>query len=212
MTTEFTPGDVVRFKNCRGVHLVDSAHNVVPTSCINMDSSCYLINIDILMSEPQPANMNVVILANASEPTINVNITAQYPLINGNNTKVQTIRKSSIRQVVSASTPDVSTAIYKEGRPEWTWGHVFTNGTNEDFYFRGNGQNFLTFRLRGADIPNSYRELIPSGHMQLGSAYNSKNLLKLGNYTLCVNASGKLMVKNGHPTSDTDGTVIGTQA
>lgn len=37
--------------------------------------------------------------------------------------------------------------------------------------------------------------------------------LKMGDYTLWVNAtSGKLYIKNGTPTSDTDGTIVGTQS
>lgn len=40
---------------------------------------------------------------------------------------------------------------------------------------------------------------------------NLQNKLLLGGYQLWVDASGKLRIKNGAPTSDTDGTVVGTQ-
>jgi hypothetical protein len=43
------------------------------------------------------------------------------------------------------------------------------------------------------------------------SAWNS-NHLKLGNYSLWVDATGDLRIKNGAPSSDTDGTVVGTQS
>lgn len=56
-----------------------------------------------------------------------------------------------------------------------------------------------------------------------GSLYASINLeagqsgwnfepLKLGNYVLWVDNTGDLRIKNGTPTSDTDGTVVGTQS
>lgn len=43
-----------------------------------------------------------------------------------------------------------------------------------------------------------------------GSAYS--NPVRMGNYRLWVDASGLLRIKDGVPTSNTDGTVVGTQA
>ncbi|QPL10908.1 tail protein [Pectobacterium phage Possum] len=40
---------------------------------------------------------------------------------------------------------------------------------------------------------------------------NLQNKLLLGGYQLWVDAQGRLRIKNGAPTSDTDGTVVGTQ-
>lgn len=37
------------------------------------------------------------------------------------------------------------------------------------------------------------------------------NPLQIGNYRLWVTSTGKLMIKNGAPTSETDGTIVGTQ-
>lgn len=42
-------------------------------------------------------------------------------------------------------------------------------------------------------------------------AINLQNKLKLGGYTLWVDASGKLRIFEGNPTSDTAGVVVGTQ-
>ena len=42
-------------------------------------------------------------------------------------------------------------------------------------------------------------------------AINLQNKLKLGGYTLWVDASGKLRIFEGTPTSDTAGVVVGTQ-
>lgn len=46
--------------------------------------------------------------------------------------------------------------------------------------------------------------------LPLLSAWNTKHL-KLGTYEFWVDSAGKLRIKNGTPTSDTDGTVVGTQ-
>lgn len=43
------------------------------------------------------------------------------------------------------------------------------------------------------------------------SAWNGTHL-RMGTYRLWIDASGRLRVKNGKPTSDTDGTIVGTQA
>lgn len=44
-----------------------------------------------------------------------------------------------------------------------------------------------------------------------GGTFNTGHL-QLGNYHLWVDVSGRLRIKNGAPTSDTDGVVVGTQA
>jgi hypothetical protein len=50
--------------------------------------------------------------------------------------------------------------------------------------------------------------------IQLRSQQSSWNFqpLSLGSYSLWVTSSGKLMIKNGIPTSETDGTIVGTQS
>lgn len=47
-------------------------------------------------------------------------------------------------------------------------------------------------------------------HFRLDGTWNGGHL-HMGNYRLWVDATGKLRVKNGAPTSDTDGTVVGSQ-
>jgi len=46
--------------------------------------------------------------------------------------------------------------------------------------------------------------------VEVGSAWDSRHLL-MGTYHLWVDASGVFRIKSGAPTSDTDGTVVGTQ-
>jgi hypothetical protein len=44
-----------------------------------------------------------------------------------------------------------------------------------------------------------------------GSTWNGTHF-KMGAYHLWIDTSGRLRIKNGAPTSETDGTVVGTQA
>jgi Pectate lyase superfamily protein len=46
---------------------------------------------------------------------------------------------------------------------------------------------------------------------QVDGEYN-QGMLRLGNYRLWVDSTGDLRIKNGTPSSDTDGTVVGTQS
>lgn len=46
---------------------------------------------------------------------------------------------------------------------------------------------------------------------QIGDGAWNGQRLKLGNYNLWVDSSGRLRIKNGAPTSDTDGTIVGIQ-
>jgi len=50
-----------------------------------------------------------------------------------------------------------------------------------------------------------------STHVNLGSAWNGPHL-KMGAYHFWVDASGKLRICNGSPTSDSDGAVVGDQS
>jgi hypothetical protein len=43
------------------------------------------------------------------------------------------------------------------------------------------------------------------GGVRFASSWQSPNLLQLGDYRVWVDKSGKLRLKNGVPTSDTDG-------
>jgi hypothetical protein len=46
---------------------------------------------------------------------------------------------------------------------------------------------------------------------QIGDGAWNGQRLKLGGYNLWVDSTGRLRIKNGVPTSDTDGTVVGSQ-
>jgi len=74
----------------------------------------------------------------------------------------------------------------------------------------------LTLRDTSGNIKvflnGSTGEMRTSGTVNiLDSAYNAGRLV-LGSYHIWVDGSGRLRIKNGSPTSDTDGTVVGTQS
>lgn len=54
------------------------------------------------------------------------------------------------------------------------------------------------------------REIYSKLDQQTGYAWNG-NHPKMGNYELWVDSSNRLRIKNGTPTSDVDGQVVGTQ-
>ncbi|HUD51135.1 glycosyl hydrolase family 28-related protein [Parvibaculum sp.] len=48
------------------------------------------------------------------------------------------------------------------------------------------------------------------GGARFGAQWNSTSLVRLGDYSLWVDRSGKLRIKNGDPSSDGDGSIVGT--
>lgn len=116
VTTEFTTTDVVKMTNCRGIqgniaffYVTNTVGAQVPQSLVNIDSLGYLIDLRILVEEPQPNNANVVTLANISEATINLNIVAAQVLVNGVLTSMGRMGKGAI-WIDSAGKPRISSA------------------------------------------------------------------------------------------------------
>lgn len=71
----------------------------------------------------------------------------------------------------------------------------------------------------GATAPDVavYRDIANRLRMEAGDSFMvdgtwNGGMMLLGAYRLWVDAAGKLRMKSGNPTSDTDGTVVGTQA
>lgn len=207
ISTEITSGDVVRFRNTRGIlgsirfYVINQS--IVPTSLIYFDSSCRFIDLNVQVSEPQPANLNVVTLP-YDDPSINLDIVAVNPYINGRYSKLKSFFNTVLRQVGTA-TDSVRYAFAKSGRPEWSIGDPTTDGTNEDFYIRADNVNFMTLRSRGRSVESSYREIIPNAYLHVGSNWSSTSLLRMNNYTFWVDSKGIPRYKNGLPTSDFDG-------
>ena len=84
-------------------------------------------------------------------------------------------------------------------------------GTNESLpdYAILNG----SIVLQNKDKTVSFLEAIDGTNVcKIGSgAWNSQSRLALGTYQFWVDNSGRLRIKNGTPTSDTDGTIVGSQ-
>lgn len=73
--------------------------------------------------------------------------------------------------------------------------------------YLGNGGAYPNNRMKGNELG-----MVFEGGIWLYENSWEKNLLRLGHYNLWVDKSGKLRMKNGKPTSDSDGTVVGTQS
>lgn len=72
----------------------------------------------------------------------------------------------------------------------------------------GNGSSAPTSRISGDD--NS--TIFTNGDVELFDSNFSQQRLRFGNYYLWVDTSGVLRIKNGEPTTATDGTVVGSQS
>lgn len=76
--------------------------------------------------------------------------------------------------------------------------------------FRTDGKEY--YDIRGSDVDNASTVFVLSSNQMTNgpSAWNGGHIT-MGAYHLWVDATGKLRIKNAAPTSDTDGTVVGTQ-
>ena len=76
----------------------------------------------------------------------------------------------------------------------------------------GKGSATLVGCKGAVSTPNAFPVLALGGEAaggRFGAGWNSHNLLQLGDYALWVAADGKLRMKKGQPTSDTDGAAVG---
>jgi len=93
-------------------------------------------------------------------------------------------------------------------------------GNNGSLTYLGNDEDPYSLTLSGSNNSGMvYSGSKSSGGGQLDMLYTQMNLsayygragLHLDGYQLWVDSSGRLRIKSGAPTSDTDGTVVGTQ-
>ena len=103
--------------------------------------------------------------------------------------------------------------------------------TSVNDLFNSSGNSYINEWRHGRDNSTSYvfksirdsddlvrSSLTTSGILQVAQSLRSEQSswnfqpLKLGNYALWVDSSGRLRIKNGTPTSETDGTIVGTQS
>ena len=71
---------------------------------------------------------------------------------------------------------------------------------------------YLSFTNTGLNISTLFSSVNNNGSLKIAtSAYDQGHYI-MGNYHFWVDASGRLRIKNGAPTSATDGTVVGTQS
>jgi hypothetical protein len=92
-------------------------------------------------------------------------------------------------------------ALQAGGTDKWFIGRGDTDDANADQFFIAQNSAGAPASLLIDDSDNSVKLL---------GAWNS-GALRLGDYYLWVDGSGKLRINNGAPANSTDGTVVGTQ-
>jgi len=136
----------------------------------------------------------------------NITYTAQLAL-SQNVDRYDTIQKNRHQGVLDSSR--FRSFVLKDGTnidPNWPWWVAFTN--NEAV----GDVTYYNFRAGSAFMkPKLYAQ---GGFQTFSAAWNgseSDSPIIMGDYRLWVDATGDLRIKNGQPTSDTDGTVVGNQ-
>jgi len=127
VSTEFTTTDVIKMVSCRGVigkiRVGYAGTTVVPASLLNTDANCFLFDLVLTVSEPQPVNSNVWTYA-ADIPGVRLN--AQYPVINSRTFAFSQIPigsntvwfDSTGRMRTNSSRPTSDTSGYRIAREE----------------------------------------------------------------------------------------------
>lgn len=72
-----------------------------------------------------------------------------------------------------------------------------------------NTSNFARVAVDGQNL--DLRPVQDTNHVIVADSVWNQSLMRLGNYYFWVDGSARLRIKNGLPTSDTDGTIVGTQ-
>jgi hypothetical protein len=90
------------------------------------------------------------------------------------------------------------------------WVHGFGN------IVEGNGTNWTGSLPSGSNYfvhnKNGGVDYSMANHEAFTSNWSFGGKLQLDSYQFWIDRSGKLRIKNGSPTSDTDGTVVGSQS
>jgi hypothetical protein len=71
--------------------------------------------------------------------------------------------------------------------------------------------NLISFYLENSTSTNGEPDVLMGGY-HLNEDVDNQATMKLGSYYLWIDATGVLRIKNSEPTSDTDGTIVGTQS
>ena len=111
--------------------------------------------------------------------------------------------------------------VYDTGTSTWVNEHPSTNQLSiNDVIYDVDTASTYQIRLDNARQSRSRASIYTEGRVRFDAGSNGVQLvssawnynpLRLGAYYLWVDSTGDLRIKNGAPTSDTDGTVVGTQ-
>jgi len=102
--------------------------------------------------------------------------------------------------------------IYVAGSPSGDdYGGAVEICAYSDDLVSGNANIISFLRRTGVDTVAVSGKFDPTGNFIIGDTWNGNHFI-MGGYHIWVDGSGKLRIKSGAPSSDTDGTIVGTQS
>lgn len=136
---------------------------------------------------------------------------------NPNNKRITNLTHSMVVEGLHVRRPGESTIVFSNalaGNDYFYLGRVMPDGDGARWRLihQHDGTEKEVFVVLTDSSLKVRTPLLLGSGLKVSSAWDSGNLLQLGDYYLWVDATGDLRIKAGAPTSDTDGVVVGTQS
>lgn len=123
---------------------------------------------------------------------------------------------SSLAMNILSTSDNAAVLIKKDGAGAGTVLEIENDGTGVGLFINQDGLGVpLTIDSENATADWIIRCMVPSGSdcgFMRQDLVTGNALMAMGGDTIWVDAAGKLRIKSGQPTGDTDGTVVGTQS
>ena len=190
----------------------DSQRGIYQWNIVEDTANPYLVhpNSTVIRQGMLPGRQDFIRSGTSPEQMVRVDHTATENLVQGRsesgNAKVFRIacdaNSNGLRMSAEAGNTDLDSddANVRVGRNSDATFQIYRNGTSTLRH-----QFFDTAQLCRNDAGN-----VLIGGTNTGGAWDTAHL-QMGQYRIWIDGSGNLRIKNGAPTSDTDGTVVGTQ-
>jgi hypothetical protein len=156
-------------------------------------------------SEFQPAFFNLADDGKFNEFTAS----GRFPVHSGRHGRIEVFTTGGMNETIFNISPRANETqrvrLFRDANPDVTSNfEVLRPGTATSRHvLRGSNGN--------ASVCMDGQGDLEVGNSSAGGAWNGSRL-RLGNFYFWVDASSRLRIKNGAPTSDTDGTIVGTQS
>ena len=195
--------DTVYIRNCSLTDTTYSSYINVPALTSNSLKIGYL-NIEILQSSKRGFDG----LRNAIIDMVVANIQSSSVLLRN----CQNVKIGNINQTGSNGFLMVNSSNNKICGGVFTGDRLASDSTNCMFENLTATASVFLF-TSGKENHTILNSTLNGVYYSLGTgARDYINCLKFGSYSLWVSSTGKLYIKNGVPTSDTDGSIVGTQS